>query len=217
MELRIRAYIDSLFRGAPPSQQAVELKEEMIQNLFEKYYDLIENGKSPEAAYNVTVASIGDISQLLSTIEGYEQNAQPVAPFMSDAKRKKSAIIVAIAVGLYITCVIPAIAIPGNVIGPILMFLMVAVATGMLIYNGAINKQPAHAESVVDDFKQWRQSNGTKNTIYNTISSVLTALTLVFYFVISFSTGAWYITWLIFLVSSAIHKVIKVIIFEIIG
>lgn len=217
MELRIRAYIDSLFRGAPTSQQAVELKEEMIQNLFEKYYDLIDGGKSEEAAYNITVASIGDISQLLSTINGYAETPPVEAPAMNEAIKRKNALLVSIAVGLYITCVIPTIAIPGDVIGPVLMFIMVAVATGILIYNGAVNKKPAHAENVVDDFKQWRQSNGKKSTVYNSISSVLTALTLVCYFVISFSTGAWYITWLIFLISSAIRRVIKVIIFEIIG
>ena len=65
MELQIRAYVDELFAETVPSKKSVELKEEMIQNLTEKYNDLIAEGKTPEAAYNIAIAGIGDVSYLL--------------------------------------------------------------------------------------------------------------------------------------------------------
>lgn len=41
------------------------------------------------------------------------------------------------------------------------------------------------------------------------INGLITTLTLVLYFVISFATMAWYITWVIFPLSAAIQNVIK--------
>ena len=49
MEEKIRRHVDELFSGTAPSRRSVELKEEMIQNLTEKYNDLIAEGKTPEA------------------------------------------------------------------------------------------------------------------------------------------------------------------------
>ena len=69
MEGNIRVYVEELFAGTTPSKRAVELKEEMIQNLTEKYNDLLSEGKPPEAAFNIAVAGIGDISYLLKDLE----------------------------------------------------------------------------------------------------------------------------------------------------
>ena len=61
MNEKLRHYIDDLFANAPSTVRAVELKEEMYQNLMDKYNDLINEGKSEESAYNIAVASIGDV------------------------------------------------------------------------------------------------------------------------------------------------------------
>ena len=47
MENRLREYMDDLFGEIPPTKQAVELKEEILQNLIDKYHDLLAEGKSP--------------------------------------------------------------------------------------------------------------------------------------------------------------------------
>ena len=65
MEYNIRAYVDELFREAPDSQRAFEMKEELTQNLIDKYNDLVASGKSEKEAYDITVYGIGDISELL--------------------------------------------------------------------------------------------------------------------------------------------------------
>ena len=66
MENRLREYMDDLFGEIPPTKQAVELKEEILQNLIDKYHDLLAEGKSPEAAFNISVASVGDVDELMS-------------------------------------------------------------------------------------------------------------------------------------------------------
>lgn len=218
MEERIRAYVESLFRNTPPSQQTVELREELIQNLIEKYNDFLAQGKSEEAAYNIAIASIGDISGLLADLGGTPVYAEqpPVVPQISDEQRRRSGIITAVAVCLYILCVVPCIIIQ-NDWGAVVMFIMVAAATGLLIYNSSLNKKYVpQTDTVVGDFQQWRQVNGHKQQIFNVISTVLTVLTIAGYFLISFGTGAWYITWLIFLIAAAVRKVVKIIIFEVV-
>ena len=72
MQAKLRAYMDHLFSQTRPTKAAVELKEEMLQNLTDKYNDLIAEGKTPEAAYNIATASIGDISELLAQLKQEE-------------------------------------------------------------------------------------------------------------------------------------------------
>ena len=45
------------------------MKEEILQNLTEKYNDLLSDGKSEVAAYNIAVAGIGDISELIEELK----------------------------------------------------------------------------------------------------------------------------------------------------
>jgi hypothetical protein len=69
MEQQIRAYVDELFAETVPSRKSVELKEEMIQNLTEKYNDLIARGQNAGGRLHIAIAGIGDISYLLKDLE----------------------------------------------------------------------------------------------------------------------------------------------------
>ncbi|MGN0452066.1 MAG: permease prefix domain 1-containing protein [Acutalibacteraceae bacterium] len=60
MNEKLRAYVEELFKNAPKTKQTVEIKEEILQNTIDRYNDLIKEGRSPEAAYNISVAGIGD-------------------------------------------------------------------------------------------------------------------------------------------------------------
>ena len=69
MEQALREYVENIFKDAPNTLKAVELKEEIVQNLIEKYHDLLNEGKTEQAAYNISVVSIGDVNELLRSIE----------------------------------------------------------------------------------------------------------------------------------------------------
>lgn len=69
MENRIIKYIEGLFDQLGDNAQASEVKEEMIQNLLEKYRDLISQGIPQETAYHMSIAGIGDISELLQMLK----------------------------------------------------------------------------------------------------------------------------------------------------
>ena len=208
MNEKLRAYIESAFAEAPQTLRTAELKEEIYQNLCDKYNDLIAEGKSEESAYNIAVASIGDVRTLIYEINRGAVSAEEREQM--NRARSRSALIVAIAVGLYIVAVVPCILL-GNNIGVVLMFVLAAVATGLLIYNGATRKNysAAGGETVVEDFKAWQREKDEKHELKHAVSGALWLLITGLYFLLSFLTGAWHITWLVFLLGAALSLVIS--------
>lgn len=222
MEDKLRAHMDHLFRDVPPTKKSVELKEEILQNLVDKYHDLIAEGKSEEAAYNIAVASIGDISELL---ESLKESSTSQGDMMMDTEyrrwKKRSAILIPTAIMLYICCVIPPIIVDevgcNDAIGASAMFIIIGIATAIIIFNNM--SKPAVTKidgTIMEEFKEWKASQDDQKKVRKSISSAMWSLILVLYFLISFSTGAWYITWVIFLIGAAAESIIKAI-FELKG
>ncbi len=101
MEYRLRAYVDELFQSAPRTQRAYELKVELTQNLLDKYFALLSEGKSEDDAYNLTVMSIGDVRELFAGLSEDEDVPPPMAqPAMPEEGRARHAAVVTIAVML---------------------------------------------------------------------------------------------------------------------
>jgi len=203
MNEKLRNYIDSLFADAPQTVRAVELKEEMFQNLMDKYNDLISQGKSEEAAYNIAVASIGDVDSLIAGLsEGRTVE-------LSQSSRKRNALFISIAVALYILSPVPVIVLQSTV-GLMLLFVFVAAATGLLIYNGVTREKYVKTDdTMVEDFKEWKQNSKQKNKAADAIIGSVWLIAVCVYIVVSFMTGAWHITWLIFLITAAVVSMIK--------
>ena len=80
----------------------MELKEEILQNLIDKYHDLLAEGKSPEAAFNISVASVGDVDELLSGLTaGYTPHpCQDQETYIK--QKRKSALLFSTSIMLYI-------------------------------------------------------------------------------------------------------------------
>jgi len=216
MEEKIRRYVDDLFAETAPTRKAVELKEEMIQNLNDKYRDLIKDGKTEEAAYNITIAGIGDISALLAELEKDMINKE-TASYETDASRQKSAMLTAIAVMMYILCTLPMIIMTmfdflyTAQIGVPIMFLMIAGATGLLIYNSMTKpKAVSTPDTMVEEFREWQSDEKDKKSLRKAISSALWSIIIALYFIISFMTGAWYITWVIFILGGVAESLMNV-------
>ena len=211
MKDKLRNFIESLFEDAPKNKQTIELKEEMLQNLIDKYNDLVDSGKSSEAAYNIATASIGDIHELIRQIEKREEN-NPLFEQNYDKGRKRFALLLSISVMLYILCVVPVILLEDSVLGVVIMFVMVAIATGLILYNNMTKPKYLKKDStVVEEFKEWKANSTEKNTLYQSITKVMWSCITILYFIVSFLTMAWHITWIIFLICSAIQGIIRAI------
>ena len=202
MNEKLRHYIDDLFANAPSTVRAVELKEELYQNLTDKYNDLIAEGKSEESAFNIAIASIGDVDSIFGGLTGAKH-------IESEKSRKRSAIIVAVAISLYILCLVPVILIQSEM-GVMVLLLFVAVATALLIYNSITRERYVKADdTMVEDFKEWKHQGKQKNKAAEAIVGSFWLIAVCVYIVVSFMTGAWHITWIIFLIAAAISSLIK--------
>jgi len=216
MENKLRMYVDGLFARTMPTKKAVELKEEMLQNLHDKYNDLIAEGKTPEAAYNIAIAGIGDVSGLLSELEE-DSDLDDSAIALFEESRRRSAMLTSIAVMIYVLCTLPLIvlAIMGNrstaVIGVPVMFIMIAVATGLLVYNNMTKPRYVKgSNTMVDEFREWQSNNQSEKSLRRSISSALWSIIVALYFVISFWTRSWHLSWIIFVLGGACEAMINI-------
>ena len=136
MREQLQQYVELLFAGAPDSE---DIKQEILQNTLDRYDDLIAQGKVPEAAYRLAITGIGDINEIL----GSAAQVIPAAPARevhpeedaAAAKRKRTR---AIAIGLYIICIIPLIVLSSfglDILGLCATLSIVAVATVAIIQN----------------------------------------------------------------------------------
>ena len=203
---KLREYIESLFKDAPDTVKTVELKEEMLQNLYEKYNDLLAEGRSEQAAFNIAVAGVGDVGDLIETLRSDGPAGSPV---QTESARRRSAALVSAAVMLYILSVVPCILLP-DLWGPVLLFVFCAAATGLLIYNGMTRTCSRKADdTMVEQFREWKDRNDSRTQICRAIAGAVWALAVVAYFLISFFTQAWHITWLLFPIAGAATAVVK--------
>ena len=90
------------------------------------------------------------------------------------------------------------------------MLIMVAAATGLIIYNSMTKLSYQKTEdTVVEEFKEWKAESDERKQTLKSVNHIIGTIFLVLYFVISFSTGAWYITWLIFPISGVVQSIVK--------
>lgn len=208
MEQRLKNHIETIFHNMPQNQSAFEMKEEILQNLIDKYHDLIAEGKDEETAYSIAIASIGDINSLFTAPQ------VPVNAAEIQRQKNKSALLTSLAIMLYIMSVIPPILLAStpyvDTLAPVLMFVMVAVATGILIYNNKTKPSKNQTqETLVGEFRQWQEGSPSKKSKRKSIEGVLWSFTVLIYLAVSFLTFQWHITWLIFIVAVAIDQVIR--------
>ncbi len=191
MREQLIQYVSLLFAGAPDCE---DIKQEILQNTLDRYDDLVAQGKSPEAAYRLAISGIGDINEILGSVTQINSapHFEPIQEILQetedDVKRKKTR---AVAIAIYILCALPLI-ILGDLgldnLGLCLTLALVAVATYLMIITG--KKEDEEAED--------KDEQETKHPLKESIGNLIWVGGLIAYFVISFATGAWYITWLVF-------------------
>lgn len=211
MENRFKNYLDIVFGDMPKTAETEDIKSEMLQNLTDKYYDLVNDGVEQETAYNMTIASIGDIRGLFS-----ESKVSDVEETVAKQK-KRSAVLMSTAVVLYILCILPVIiclaiseSVVSSMIGICLMFIMVAVATALIIYNEMTKYKPNKNQTVTNEFAQWQAGGQSYNRIKKSASTILWCCIVAIYFLLSFATMCWDITWIIFIVGVALNQILGI-------
>ncbi len=202
MREQLIQYVNLLFAGAPDAE---DIKQEILQNTLDRYDDLLAQGKQPEAAYSLAISGIGDINEILSS--GHPIGAGSTTPAVpAPAEDKNNRLRTAVAVAMYILCPVPLFIsgdLGGGVMGLSMTCLLIAAATALLIMNKS-EKAPssqAGTEAPADPKKELRKS----------VNGMIWAIGLALYFLVSFTTHAWFITWVIFPLTGAVQGLIRAI------
>ena len=203
MREQLAKYVELLFAGA---QGCEDIKQEILQNTLDRYDDLIAEGKVPEAAYRLAISGIGDINEILGT--GSRPGTVPSTPTAApenEAPTKK--LLRAVAVGLYILSPMPLFLLSEigmDTIGLCGTLVIVAVATVLIMLCGK-------RKSSIDEDDQEPAALSPRQELRKSVTSVIWAVGLVLYFILSFTTGAWFSTWIMFPLIGAVNGLAKAI------
>ena len=210
---KLRNYVEKIFEDAPKTKKAYELKEELVANLIDKYNDLKQSGKTDDEGYNIAVSSIGDIGELVNNLK-----ERDVLNYTNTSEqRKKSALLISIAVGLYIFSIIPVIVfseIGGSLetLGIVVMFFFAGIATMLLVYNGVSKpKYKGIDDTMVEEFKEFVSEKEKEKGLKDSIDSAIWTLIVAIYLFVSFKFGSWSYSWIIFIFGAAVTNIINAI------
>ena len=211
MEEKLRSYLQELFANAPKTKRTVELREELYLNLKERYQDLLAKGASEDEAFEIVKRSVGDVDRLILEIN----EPDPAGKAELEKNRRQSAKFKAIAVAMYILSPV-AIILLGTMGQPIpglvVMFALIAGATSLLVYNNIMYPRYTKMDdTMVEEFREWKATNAAKEEKKNLYSGIVWPVIVVLYFLISFTTGAWYVTWVIFILGVVVQKLVNAI------
>ncbi len=204
MREQLTQYVSLLFAGTTDCD---DVRQEILQNTLDRYDDLIAQGKTPEAAYRLAIAGIGDIGEILGG--GASQNTygsgEPYRPEdpLGEGDSYVKKILRTVAVALFILCPVPILVLCEmgmDALGICGTLTFVAAGTVLMILG---KKSPV--ESRQTHQAQREKHFSPTGELHKSVKNLVSAIGLALYFIISFATGAWYITWVIFLLIPAIQ------------
>lgn len=160
---------------------------------------------------------MGSTDELISSITPDENLHEKIISYKKLKTRN-----ISIAVGLYFLAVASLIGIAslsaisgnkakiGGIIGLLTMFILSAIATGLIIYTHI--SIPKEVEPFIKDLKNNEFDKSTKQGRFFQLFLNFSGLIItIIYLGLSFLTEAWNITWLIWLIGAALSHTIKLI------
>lgn len=212
MKAKITQYVEFIFRNAPNTREAMELKEEIQRNVSDKYRKLIDEGLDEEHAFSKSIASIGNVDELLDELK-HSAEKKAAAPEDDNQKKEEKkvwrlmrSIFRAVAIMLFILSPIALIFISevkSEEAGLLAMFLCIATGAGILVFLASFeSKKGENAEDTIkQSFSEYRNHYKPKRRLFRKMKSLVWLCAVVVYFLISFSTRRWDITWIIFIIA----------------
>ena len=204
MREQLIQYVNLLFAG---THNCEDMKQEILQNTLDRFDDLIAEGKVPEAAYRLAIAGIGDIHEILGTESCAASLSASDITSTEQASQERSTqkILRATAIGLYILCILPLIVLSEigmDTLGLCITVSIVAIATVLMVLTANQEEDKnGKPEDCVTPKQQLRRA----------IRRTVQILGFILYFSVSFLTGAWFITWIIFPLIAAIQGLVNAI------
>lgn len=204
MREKLVSYVNLLFAG---TEGVEDIQQEILQNTLDRFDDLVSRGSTPENAYRQAIAGIGDVNAILGGEQPpeAEPDYNPLPEFEGTAPAV-ARMMRAVAIFLYIVSPVPLIlldSIGWDDAGVCILLVIVAIAT-LLLLTFRDNKK----EKKATEEKKATQTSTSNSSLEKSIKKLMRTVALVLFFLVSFATGAWVVTWLIFPIEKALEGVV---------
>ena len=145
---------------------------------------------------------------------------------MTEEQRRKKAVLTALSVGLYVFAGVVfflfvwmdgflRLRTDLSTLGLVIAAAVCIPPTCILVYVANLSPDYKKREdSLVEEYKERSSSSKRERAIRSSVSTIIWMATIILYFLVSFMTFAWYITWVIFLMG-ACAQAISVLVFSI--
>lgn len=154
-----------------------------------------------------TDQSTPDFDKIIPICKLYEIDANELltgekSSVKAPSDNRKSAKTISLSIVLYILSTVWIIFATATLNKPILgvciFLIIIALATELLIYNAILNKKE-------------KKQKTREEKLVSQINEIITIFILVIYFIVSFTTMAWHITWILFIINVLIEEIVKLI------
>ena len=210
MKEKIREYLDAAFWGAPDSEENREIKEALRRDLCDRYDDLVASGIEPGVAYSRVIAGVGDIGEILgrskTTGEGSPAGEAKIRVKKGEAQARRKTY-----------PAVYALKDAGWALA-LAIYFIVSFLTGAWYVTWVIFLVAAALDRLFNAFVAPKLSekigaspalSEEKQRAFNAVTGAIWLLILVVYFVVSFLSGAWSMSWILFLFGWALMKIVK--------
>lgn len=188
MERKLVNYIEGLFTGVPFSEQAKNIKDEITQNLLDKYEDLINSGKTKEEAYAIAISGIGDLSSIIAELKAQKPRKDPYKK-----EKKKCAVF-------------------NSVLWPtsVCLYLIFSLLQQTWFSSWVIFLITSVISSAYEFFTVKSNLKVRKASLNSIVWLSATSL----YFIFSFSTHRWDMTWILFILAIPMNRIAHLFVFK---
>lgn len=201
MEKKIIRYVEGVFSDVPSTDRTQRIKDEIIQNLLDKYADLVKAGKSEEDAYAIAISSGGDLSGIVADLKGetkhynYNYEKQFCKVYEKEyAREKKKCSSFNSLLWPVVTCV----------------YLLFSMLVHSWFYSWIIFLIACVISSAFKFYTVKSNSKVRRNALNSMVWMSATSL----YFILSFITARWDMTWILFVLAVPMNKIAALLVFK---
>jgi hypothetical protein len=154
----IKSYLDNVFASLPKTAKVLELKNNMLSNMEDKYNELKRNGKSENEAIGIVISEFGNIDELIHELGVQNDNTANSQPLVTTEEveaylNAKRILGIQIGIGVFVCILAPALFILLSVLvengviftgiagdaayvpGLILLLVLIAIAVVIFIFS----------------------------------------------------------------------------------
>ncbi len=210
---QIANFVEAMFQPLPKTEEVRKIKEDILENMQEKYNDLLDEGKNEYEALGIVISQFGSMEELCRGLDLDFGREQPQPGPDSDAEHERlqreyerflprQRLAVAAAVFLFILSPIAG----GELDSPLLFFGLIAAGVGLLIYFCG---RARDYRSLLGLTAREQDAPFIQPTRRGGLWGIVMLAAAIVYLILGFSMGLWHPGWIIFLIAPLLVSLIE--------